>query len=154
MTLLTNSPKDISYYQTVCWSQHPFPSFPGETSNETAPIRLVGGDTPYEGRIEVLYNGIWGTVCDEGWSLEDAHVACRQLGLGPALAATDRAEFGQGEGVVWLSDLECTGTEEALSECNHPGWAFDDCSHVEDAGVVCSGKCMRALTLRGLLSHV
>ena len=42
-------------------------------------IRLVGGTTPYEGRVEVCWNRRWGTVCDDFWSSFDAIVACRQL---------------------------------------------------------------------------
>lgn len=44
-------------------------------------IRLRDGNNPYEGRVEVCVNEIWGTVCDDLWSGADARVVCRQLGL-------------------------------------------------------------------------
>ena len=45
-------------------------------------IRLAGSSRPREGRLEVYYNGQWGTVCDDYFDSRDATVACVQLGLG------------------------------------------------------------------------
>ena len=111
--------------------------------NTTAPpppteIRLIGGSNNLEGRVEVLYLGTWGTICDDLWSIEDAHVICRQLGFGRALQATSRASFGQGSGTIWLDNVQCRGNETRVEDCSHNGWGVHNCAHFEDAGVVCS----------------
>lgn len=65
----------------------------------TPKIRLVGpGSRPEEGRLEVLHQGQWGTVCDDNFALREATVACRQLGFESALTWAHSAKYGPGEG--------------------------------------------------------
>lgn len=72
-------------------------------------VRLVNGQMPNEGRLEIFANGFWGTVCDRGWDTKDAAVVCRELGFGPAIEATSGARFGQGTGAIALSNVQCDG---------------------------------------------
>ena len=58
-------------------------------------VRLEGGSSGNEGRVEVLYNGTWGTVCDDFWGYYDAQVVCRQLGFVSAERAVTNAGFGE-----------------------------------------------------------
>ena len=104
-------------------------------------IRLVGGSSYNEGRVEVNYNGEWGTVCDDGWDDTDASVVCRQLGFGLSGTSIGSAGFGQGSGSIWLDSVTCTGNESTLASCGHLGIGVTrSCNHSEDAGVRCSGE--------------
>ena len=44
-------------------------------------VRLADKVSDNEGRVEVCYDGVWGTVCDNNWGAADAMVVCRQLEL-------------------------------------------------------------------------
>ncbi|XP_072016052.1 scavenger receptor cysteine-rich domain-containing protein DMBT1-like [Amphiura filiformis] len=101
-------------------------------------LRLTNGATVYEGRVEVYFNGQWGTICDDSWDINAANVVCKQLGYGAALEAKSGAYYGQGTGPILLDDYFCYGTELELAGCNHPEWGTNDCSHAEDIGVICS----------------
>ena len=60
------------------------------------------------------------------------------LGYGVATSAPGSAFFGAGDGEIILDEMGCSGDESDLSECAHNGHLNHDCSHSEDAGVICS----------------
>lgn len=101
-------------------------------------LRLVGGENAYQGRIDIELDGIWGTVCDNNWDKNDARVVCKQLGLGPGIEAAKGASFGPGTGPIYVDNLACRGHESSIAFCPNNGVEVHNCTHENDAGVVCS----------------
>ena len=122
---------------------------PISLSSDSRQLRLLGEAGLCAGRVDILDQGSWGTICDDGWDLDDARVVCRQLGCGQALNATGSAHFGAGSGPIWLDDLKCTGKESHVWKCSSRGWGRHDCRHKEDAGIICSGQHSTLSTGRG-----
>ena len=102
----------------------------------------MNGSRDHEGRVEVLYNGEWGTVCNDYFDIRDARVVCRMLGFPGAAATEIKGRFGAGNSTqkIWLDDMWCSGYEMSVASCSFRGWGSHDCGHNEDAGVICKEK--------------
>uniref|UniRef100_A0A8C8G8Z8 Lysyl oxidase homolog n=1 Tax=Oncorhynchus tshawytscha TaxID=74940 RepID=A0A8C8G8Z8_ONCTS len=104
-------------------------------------LRLAGDKRKhYEGRVEVYYNGEWGTVCDDDFSIHAANILCRELGFVEAVSWSPSSKYGKGEGRIWLDNVHCSGRERTLAQCKSNGFGVSDCKHSEDVGVVCNQR--------------
>ena len=105
-------------------------------------VRLQGGATPNQGRLEVFHDSAWGTVCDDYWNNSSAGVACRSLGFpaGTVKPAHDytRAYYGAGAAnlPIHFDDVRCNGSETTLFDCRRRANGHN-CKHNEDVGVNC-----------------
>ena len=87
-------------------------------------LRLVGGNGFSSGRLEILHEGVWGTICNDKWSQINSNVACRQLGF---LSGTLTYEFPKGSGQIWLDDVDCAVGDSSLKLCQHRGFGRHNC---------------------------
>ena len=100
-------------------------------------VRLVDGSSYNEGRVEVYYNGRWGTVCNDGWNDNYASLVCAQLGFG---SSGKLADFGPGTGTILLENVICSINDTILASCGHYGVGITvGCNHNNDVGVKCDG---------------
>ena len=132
-------------------------------------VRLVGGSTQYEGRVEVCINQVWGTVCSSRyyswrsyyyWGTQDSNVICRQLGhmelgiiilliyifiikyyyMTGSVTYLTASQFGQGTGPILMNSVRCSGHESNILDCPYRSLPYSSCSHYYDVGVKCEGK--------------
>ena len=102
-------------------------------------LRFAVKSSPHflSGRLEVYINGTWGTVCADGWGINETSVACRQMGLQQS-RGTHRVWPANEHSIqpIWLAKVECLGGESQLTDCKHS--KVHDCDHSEDVGIVCA----------------
>ncbi|KAM9329870.1 lysyl oxidase homolog 3 [Gastrophryne carolinensis] len=123
----------------LSWTQQTTPPSGGASSG--LKFRLAGFPRKHnEGRIEVFYNQEWGTICDDDFTMDNAHILCRHLGFTEATGWTHSAKYGKGVGRIWLDNVICSGSEKSIADCNSRGWGNSDCTHEEDAGVICKDE--------------
>ncbi|XP_038054938.1 CUB and sushi domain-containing protein 3-like [Patiria miniata] len=86
-------------------------------------VRLRRGINSQSGYVEIFHSGQWGRVCDTAWDHNDAHVVCKQQGYnGAKFPATDFTELPNPGLPLVLDNLQCTGRETALADCNKGEW--------------------------------
>uniref|UniRef100_A0A1V1FT29 Putative CTL17 isoform B n=1 Tax=Reticulitermes speratus TaxID=60591 RepID=A0A1V1FT29_9NEOP len=107
------------------------------------PVRLLGGRTNEEGRLQVRIGGKWGTVCNYGWTMIDAAVVCHQLGLvlNPDDWFLERSEIpqaGTSEQII-LSNVHCTEDDIDIMTCpaERENEFENSCTHEHDVGLRC-----------------
>ena len=119
----------------------------------------MGSETPLSGRLEVLRAGVWGTVCNNNFNFGAAQVVCQQLNVtitdpSQILIILNTAVYGQGEGTIWVDDVQCIGNETNLNECFHSPWGSPNsaaCIHSSDVSLTCEGMQIPCLVTE--LSH-
>ena len=103
-------------------------------------VRLVEGDGPCLGRVEVHSGEDWTPVSDGNFALSTAHVICADLGCGTAGFVLGPVPFRESDGQVWAEEFRCKGEEPKLQFCPRVPCPGGTCHHNGAAQVVCSGE--------------
>ncbi|XP_038614581.1 antigen WC1.1-like [Tachyglossus aculeatus] len=111
----------------------------GVICSRFAGFRLENGSSRCEGRVELLMNGDWSSLCTAHWNLANANVLCHQLGCGNPVSAFRGVEYGEGNGLVWNGTLHCSGSETNLRDCPRTVLGAPHCAE-NMALVICSGN--------------
>ncbi|KAJ2949950.1 hypothetical protein O0L34_g11275 [Tuta absoluta] len=118
------------------------PTTPGYVE-PVVPIRLLGGRTQQEGRLQVKMEGKWGTVCNYRWNIVNAALVCHQLGLALNpddwfLEPNEIPDAGKTEDIV-VSNVECTEFDNDITKCKAETMDnFENsCTHENDVGIRC-----------------
>jgi len=103
--------------------------------------RLVEGQSPQEGLVQVYNNMTWGWVCADQWDKQDADVVCRMMGFPGSLSSSiEKEKKPKTKLHVWLNNMQCFGNESSLFSCTNSGLGSHNCKTKEKAGAICKPK--------------
>ena len=113
-----------------------YPLFADQLACTTGAIRLAGGTSPANGRVEVCSNGFWTSLCSTNFDTAEADIVCAEVGY-QGLGSTYGAYYGRGAGPV-VGTFSCQGEENSLYSCYHS--IAGSCGNYQQGiGVECEG---------------
>uniref|UniRef100_A0A8C8VLT7 Soluble scavenger receptor cysteine-rich domain-containing protein SSC5D n=1 Tax=Pelusios castaneus TaxID=367368 RepID=A0A8C8VLT7_9SAUR len=112
----------------------------GVLCSELTDLRLVS-DNDCAGRLEVFYNGTWGSICSNQMSSVTPTVVCKQLNCGDSGQIEGSSAYGRGSGPTWLDHVACQEQHSSLWQCPSDPWRPQSCDdRVEETHISCSGN--------------
>ncbi|XP_054243038.1 antigen WC1.1-like isoform X2 [Indicator indicator] len=135
----TGAESDLWACRSRAWGQHncQHKEDAGVLCSEFLALRLANG-SECAGRLEVFYNGTWGSVCSNRMSQLAAGTACKQLGCGHGGEITSDFKYGRGSGPTWLDHIECTKEHSSLWQCQSDPWNPQSCDNrAEETHISC-----------------
>ena len=94
-----------------------------------------------QGHVEIKYNGIWGTICDDLFDRNNngAMVLCRMMGHRIGQYSTEYRQSNVTKASkIWLDDVKCQGNETNIDNCQREPWGNGNCEHHEDVAIRCT----------------
>ncbi len=102
-------------------------------------VRLVEG-TRCSGRLEILHDQSWMSVCDTAFDRQDAEVVCRELDCGAPVQVLGATAFDKGDTPMWTQEIQCRGNESQIHFCPTSPSHENNCSHEFNIGLRCTGR--------------
>uniref|UniRef100_A0A663EZD8 SRCR domain-containing protein n=1 Tax=Aquila chrysaetos chrysaetos TaxID=223781 RepID=A0A663EZD8_AQUCH len=136
----TGAESDLWACPSRAWGQHncQHKEDAGVLCSEFLSLRLVNGNG-CAGRLEVFYNGTWGSICSNRMSQLTAITVCKHLNCGGDGEIAGDFKYGRGSGPMWLDHIECTKQHSSLWQCQSDPWNPQSCDNrAEETHISCT----------------
>ncbi|XP_010134519.1 PREDICTED: scavenger receptor cysteine-rich type 1 protein M130-like, partial [Buceros rhinoceros silvestris] len=138
----TGAESDLWACPSRAWGQHncQHKEDAGVLCSEFLALRLVNGND-CAGRLEVFYNGTWGSICSNRMSQLTAITVCKHLNCGDGGEIARDFKYGRGSGPTWLDHVECAAQQSSLWQCQSDPWNPESCDNrAEETHISCTEK--------------
>uniref|UniRef100_A0A8D0EUT3 CD163 molecule n=1 Tax=Strix occidentalis caurina TaxID=311401 RepID=A0A8D0EUT3_STROC len=138
----TGAESDLWACPSRAWGQHncQHKEDAGVLCSEFLALRLVNGND-CAGRLEVFYNGTWGSICSNRMSQLTARTVCKHLNCGDGGEIARDFKYGRGSGPTWLDHIECTKQHNSLWQCQSDPWDPQSCDNrAEETHISCTDR--------------
>ncbi|NXN24280.1 C163A protein, partial [Nycticryphes semicollaris] len=138
----TGAESDLWACPSRAWGQHncQHKEDAGVLCSEYLALRLVNGND-CAGRLEVFYNGTWGSICSNRMSQLTAITVCKHLNCGDGGQIAEDFQYGSGSGPTWLDHIECIEQYNSLWKCQSDPWNPQSChKRAEETHISCTDR--------------